>query len=106
MLSLHIMVLKDRLFMEFRLSKLLPYSVSRTWHIQIAIFWIATSWLATGLYYAPAISGVEPKFQRLGVNFLFGALLANCCRISCRSVDGCNAETWIYPEFLVRTPGL
>ena len=57
------------------LSKFLPYSVSRTWHIQIAIFWIATSWLATGLYYAPAISGVEPKFQKLGVNFLFGALL-------------------------------
>jgi nitric oxide reductase subunit B len=57
------------------LSKILPYSVSRTWHIQIAIFWIATSWLATGLYYAPAISGIEPKFQKLGVNFLFCALL-------------------------------
>ncbi len=57
------------------LSSWLPYSISRTWHVQIAIFWIATSWLATGLYYAPAISGVEPKFQRLGVNFLFGALL-------------------------------
>jgi nitric oxide reductase subunit B len=57
------------------LSKILPYSLSRTWHIQIAIFWIATSWLATGLYYAPAISGIEPKFQRLGVNLLFGALL-------------------------------
>jgi nitric oxide reductase subunit B len=62
-------------FYGIPLSKLLPYSVSRTWHIQIAIFWIATSWLATGLYYAPAISGVEPKFQRHGVNFLFGALL-------------------------------
>jgi hypothetical protein len=24
-------------------------------------FWIATSWLATGLYVAPAVSGVEPK---------------------------------------------
>lgn len=57
------------------LSEFLPYSISRTWHVQIAIFWIATSWLATGLYYAPAISGVEPKFQRLGVNFLFIALL-------------------------------
>ncbi len=57
------------------LSNWLPYSITRTWHIQIAIFWIATSWLATGLYYAPAISGVEPKFQRLGVNFLFFALL-------------------------------
>ncbi|HPR86083.1 MAG TPA: nitric-oxide reductase large subunit [Prolixibacteraceae bacterium] len=57
------------------LAEWLPYSISRTWHVQIAIFWIATSWLATGLYYAPAISGVEPKFQRLGVNFLFSALL-------------------------------
>jgi nitric oxide reductase subunit B len=62
-------------FYGIPLSEWLPYSVSRTWHIQIAIFWIATSWLATGLYYAPAISGVEPKFQRLGVNFLFIALL-------------------------------
>jgi nitric oxide reductase subunit B len=62
-------------FYGLPLSDLLPYSVSRTWHIQLAIFWIATSWLATGLYYAPAISGHEPKYQRLGVNFLFGALL-------------------------------
>lgn len=62
-------------FYGLPLSKLLPYSASRTWHIQLAIFWIATSWLATGLYYTPAISGVEPKYQRLGVNLLFGALL-------------------------------
>jgi nitric oxide reductase subunit B len=62
-------------FYGLPLSKILPYSITRTWHVQIAIFWIATSWLATGLYYTPAISGVEPKFQRLGVNVLFGALL-------------------------------
>ena len=62
-------------FYGIPLSDLLPYSVSRTWHVQIAIFWIATSWLATGLYYAPAISGYEPKFQKLGVNFLFISLL-------------------------------
>jgi len=57
------------------LSDVLPYSISRTWHIQLAIFWIATSWLATGLFIAPAISGREPKFQKLGVNVLFLALL-------------------------------
>ncbi|BDD11742.1 nitric-oxide reductase large subunit (plasmid) [Fulvitalea axinellae] len=57
------------------LSDILPYSVTRTWHVQIAIFWIATSWLATGLYIAPAISGKDPKFQVLGVNFLFLSLL-------------------------------
>src|SRR5690606_10201708 len=47
----------------------------RTWHTQLGIFWIATAWLAAGLYIAPSICGYEPKFQRLGVNGLFGALL-------------------------------
>lgn len=62
-------------FYGLSLSTFLPYSVSRTWHVQLAIFWIATSWLATGLYIAPAVSGHEPRFQRLGVNFLFVSLL-------------------------------
>ncbi len=62
-------------FYGLDLGSLLPYSVARTWHIQLAIFWIATSWLATGLFIAPAVSGQEPKGQRLGVNLLFGALL-------------------------------
>jgi len=57
------------------LAKWVPYSVSRTWHTQLAIFWIATAWLATGLFMAPAVSGYEPKFQKLGVNFLFVCLL-------------------------------
>lgn len=62
-------------FYGIPLSGFLPYSISRTWHIQLAIFWIATSWLATGLYIAPAVSGKDPKFQKLGVNVLFLALL-------------------------------
>ena len=62
-------------FYGLPLAEILPYSISRTWHVQLAIFWIATSWLATGLFIAPAISGKEPKFQRFGVNFLFIALL-------------------------------
>ncbi|BAX81148.1 nitric-oxide reductase large subunit [Labilibaculum antarcticum] len=63
-------------FFGIPLSEILPYTVTRTWHVQIALFWIATSWLATGLYIAPAVSGVEPKYQKLGVNFLFYSLLA------------------------------
>ena len=62
-------------FYGLNLDNILPYSVSRTWHVQLALFWIATSWLAAGLYIAPAVSGSEPKFQRLGVNVLFVALL-------------------------------
>lgn len=63
-------------FYGFPLSKFLPYTLARTWHIQIALFWIATSFLAAGLLIAPIINGgQDPKYQRFGVNFLFGALL-------------------------------
>ena len=57
------------------IASFLPYSITRTWHVQIAIFWIASAWLATGLYIAPSLSGRDPKFQKLGVNVLFIALL-------------------------------
>jgi nitric oxide reductase subunit B len=62
-------------FFGIPLDQYLPYSVARTWHTQIGLFWIATSWLATGLFVAPAIGGREPRWQRAGVNFLFGAVL-------------------------------
>jgi nitric oxide reductase subunit B len=62
-------------FYGFALAEILPYSLTRSWHTQLSVLWIATAWLGTGLYIAPAISGHEPKFQRFGVNFLFVSLL-------------------------------
>jgi nitric oxide reductase subunit B len=62
-------------FYGFPLSEWLPYSVTRTWHIQMGLFWIATAWLAAGLFIGPLVSEQEPKGQRLGVNVLFLALL-------------------------------
>ena len=56
-------------------AEYLPYAVTRTWHTQLAVLWIATAWLATGLYVAPMLAGRDPKFQRFGVNFLFVSLL-------------------------------
>ncbi|WP_427914714.1 nitric-oxide reductase large subunit [Ramlibacter sp. MMS24-I3-19] len=63
-------------FFGLPISELLPYVVSRTVHTQVGVFWIATAWLATGLYIAPLLGGKEPKFQKLGVDFLFWALIA------------------------------
>ena len=62
-------------FYGIPISEWIPYAVTRTWHTQLAIFWIATAWLATGLYIAPMVSGHEPRFQKLGVNVLWLALL-------------------------------
>jgi nitric oxide reductase subunit B len=63
-------------FFGIPLAQVLPYVISRTVHTQLGIFWIATAWLATGLYIAPLLSGKEPKLQKLGVDVLFWALIA------------------------------
>lgn len=73
-LTAHYAVEGDGLY-GIDISGILPYSITRTWHVQIAIFWIATSWLAAGLYIAPSLSGKDPKYQKMGVNLLFIALL-------------------------------
>ncbi|HBG57342.1 MAG TPA: nitric oxide reductase large subunit [Porphyromonadaceae bacterium] len=62
-------------FYGIDITGIIPYSITRTWHVQLAIFWIATAWLATGLYIAPSLSGRDPKLQKPGVNILFIALI-------------------------------
>ncbi|WP_043531351.1 nitric-oxide reductase large subunit [Litchfieldella xinjiangensis] len=64
-------------FYGIELSRWFPYSLLRTWHIQSALFWIATGFLAAGLFLAPIINGgKDPKYQKLGVDILFWALVA------------------------------
>ncbi|MEZ5562201.1 MAG: nitric-oxide reductase large subunit [Gammaproteobacteria bacterium] len=74
-------------FFSLPLAEVLPYVVSRTIHTQTGIFWIATAWLATGLYIAPLLSGREPAGQKLGVDLLFWALVA--------IVVGSTATGWL-----------
>lgn len=63
-------------FYGIDVSQWFPYALVRTWHIQSALFWIATGFLAAGLFLAPLINGGrDPKYQRLGVDILFWALV-------------------------------
>ncbi|HQV40903.1 MAG: nitric-oxide reductase large subunit [Moraxellaceae bacterium] len=63
-------------FYGINVSQWFPYSLVRTWHIQSALFWIATGFLAAGLFLAPLIhGGKDPKYQKLGVDVLFWALV-------------------------------
>ncbi len=63
-------------FYGINVSEWLPYSLVRTWHIQAALFWIATGFLAAGLFLVPILNGgKDPKHQKLGVDILFWALI-------------------------------
>ena len=62
-------------FYGLDISGWLPSHLVRTWHLQLAIFWIATAYIAGGLFLAPAVGGREPAGQVTGVNVLFSALV-------------------------------
>lgn len=62
-------------FFGFDIRNILPYSITRSWHLQLSIFWIATAWLAAGMFMAPMLSKHEPKGQHWLVKILFVAIL-------------------------------
>jgi nitric oxide reductase subunit B len=61
-------------FFGIDLARLLPFNVARTWHLQLAIFWVSTSFLAAGIFLAPMITGREPRGQHILAYALLGAL--------------------------------
>jgi nitric oxide reductase subunit B len=62
-------------FYGINLSTFFSSNIFRTWHLQLAIFWIATGYIAGGLFLAASLGGKDPKGQSLAVHFLFIALI-------------------------------
>jgi len=73
-------------FFGIPLAKILPYVATRTWHVQLAIFFIATCFLATGLFIGPFV-GREPRGQARWAWGLFVALVV--------VVVGSLSGTWV-----------
>ena len=55
--------------------QLLPFAIAKTWHIDLGVLWIATTWLGAGLFLPPLLTGHEPSRQSRYVDLLLGALV-------------------------------
>src|SRR5579884_1553642 len=62
-------------FFGVDLARLLPFNMARTWHVQLAIFWVATSYLAAGIFLVPMVTRREPPGQHWLAYLLLGALV-------------------------------
>lgn len=62
-------------FFGIDLGRVLPFNIVRTWHLQLSIFWVSTSYLAAGIFLVPMITGREPRGQRSLAYALLGALV-------------------------------
>ena len=61
-------------FFGIDLARVFPFNLARTWHVQLAIFWVATSYVAAGIFLVPMIAGHEPERQHWLAYALLGAL--------------------------------
>ena len=61
-------------FFGYDLSSWFPFNLARTWHVQLAIFWVSTSYLGAGIFLAPMIGRYEPRGQHVLAYLLLGAL--------------------------------
>ncbi|UPW01392.1 cbb3-type cytochrome c oxidase subunit I [Halorussus gelatinilyticus] len=59
----------------FDILQVLPFSIAKTWHLDLGILWIATLWLGAGLFLPPLLTGHEPRGQGKWINRLLGVLV-------------------------------
>lgn len=62
-------------FYGISIARLFPYNLTRTWHLQLALFFVAASFLAMGIFIAPMIARREPRHQDKLAIALFGAVV-------------------------------
>jgi nitric oxide reductase subunit B len=61
-------------FFGLDLAEVFPYNLMRTWHVQLALLWVSTSFVAAGIFLAPMIARREPRHQGKLAFALLGAL--------------------------------
>lgn len=62
-------------FFGIDLNNIFPSQLVRGWHLQLAIFWIATGFVAGGLFVSRVWGGIEPRSQRIWINILWVAFV-------------------------------
>ncbi len=80
-------------------ASLIPYNWPKSWHLQLAVFWVATAWVGAALYLAPIAGGREPRRQGLLVDVLFGAVfvvVVGSLTGTALGVKGMAGDNWFW----------
>lgn len=59
-------------FFGVDLQEAIPVTISRSWHVQLSLFWISACWVGISFFVLPLLAKKEPKGQLLLINLLFG----------------------------------
>ncbi|MDX9974673.1 MAG: cbb3-type cytochrome c oxidase subunit I, partial [FCB group bacterium] len=93
-------------FYGFDLSQWLPYNLSRMWHLQLALFFVAASFLAMGIFITPMIARREPPHQdKLAIGLFAAVVLVVVGSLAGEALSLKNVITREGPWFWVGSQG-
>lgn len=58
-------------FFGFDISKVLPFPVTRSWHVQLSLLWISACWIGASFFMMSLVSPQQPKKQVGLINTIF-----------------------------------
>ncbi len=56
------------------IRSIFPITISRSWHLMMALYWISACWIASSIFILPILSKKEIKGQLTLINILFGMI--------------------------------
>lgn len=59
-------------FFGVDLQEAIPVTISRSWHVQLSLYWISACWVGISFFVLPLLAEKEPKGQLSLINLLFG----------------------------------
>jgi nitric oxide reductase subunit B len=86
-------------FYGIRLEEIFPSNLMRIWHLQTAIFWIATAYVAAALFLGRSLRSDEPKGLVACINLLFAAfaLVIGCSLLGeWAGISGLLGKYWFW----------
>ncbi|MFC4871435.1 nitric-oxide reductase large subunit [Negadavirga shengliensis] len=58
-------------FFGWDIQELFPVTISRSWHVQLSLFWISACWVGISFFVLPLLAKKEPEGQLFLINALF-----------------------------------
>lgn len=58
-------------FVGIKTSNTLPVTITRSWHLMLALYWISACWIASSIFVLPIIAKREVPGQKTLINILF-----------------------------------
>jgi nitric oxide reductase subunit B len=62
-------------FFGYDVRTIFPITITRSWHVQLAILWISICWIGASFFIAPLLSPREPANQKFIINIIFALIV-------------------------------